>query len=117
MNEYQTAWRARNIDRVREQGRKTAAKRKDGMAVYRHLRRASGQLNKGDVGRLHALQKGCCAICRDQLNGAWEIDHVQPIKKGGKTLFTNLQLLCRTCNRSKGARDPIEHMQRVGFLL
>lgn len=35
-----------------------------------------------------------------------EIDHIRPKKKGGKEELTNLQLLCRACNRDKGDNDP-----------
>ena len=31
-----------------------------------------------------------------------EIDHVIPIAKGGKTVYNNLQTLCRRCNKKKG---------------
>lgn len=30
-----------------------------------------------------------------------EIDHIVPISKGGKTVFSNLQVLCFRCNRGK----------------
>lgn len=42
--------------------------------------------------------------------GAWvqfsdiEIDHIVPESRGGSADPSNLQLLCRTCNRRKGAR-------------
>ncbi len=35
----------------------------------------------------------------------FEIDHIIPESKGGKTELENLQLLCRHCNRSKGAKE------------
>ena len=31
------------------------------------------------------------------------IDHIQPIAAGGRSVMSNLQVLCRTCNLSKGA--------------
>lgn len=44
-----------------------------------------------------------CQICgRTAAEGvALEIDHVVPISKGGKTVPSNLQTLCRECNRGK----------------
>ncbi|MEU8894517.1 TerD family protein [Nocardia sp. NPDC048505] len=33
-----------------------------------------------------------------------EFDHVIPLSRGGATSASNLQILCRTCNRVKGAR-------------
>jgi 5-methylcytosine-specific restriction endonuclease McrA len=37
----------------------------------------------------------------------WEIDHIQPIDKGGSDWVTNLALSCKECNRSKAAKLPI----------
>lgn len=36
--------------------------------------------------------------------GIFQIDHIHPMSKGGKTALENLQLLCRTCNQAKGDR-------------
>jgi 5-methylcytosine-specific restriction endonuclease McrA len=36
---------------------------------------------------------------------SFEIDHIIPEFKGGKTVLNNLILACRKCNRSKGDRD------------
>ncbi len=33
-----------------------------------------------------------------------EIDHKIPIAKGGLSTLRNLQVLCRSCNRGKGAK-------------
>jgi len=33
-----------------------------------------------------------------------EIDHIHPESKGGTAEVSNLQLLCRKCNRTKGDR-------------
>ena len=33
-----------------------------------------------------------------------EADHITPWKEGGRTVAENCQMLCRDCNRRKGAR-------------
>ncbi len=42
---------------------------------------------------------GRCRRCRRSIN--LEMDHIVPVSKGGKTEETNLQVLCRRCNRAK----------------
>ena len=43
-----------------------------------------------------------CQICGKKCQPSdIEIDHIQPISKGGKTAKSNLQVLCVSCNRSK----------------
>jgi 5-methylcytosine-specific restriction endonuclease McrA len=32
------------------------------------------------------------------------IDHIKPLSKGGAHLWNNVQLMCRACNMSKGAK-------------
>ena len=56
---------------------------------------------------------GCCEYCRiaqvDRLV-SYEIDHIFPLKHGGKDVDENLCLACMPCNRQKGpevaAVDP-----------
>ena len=40
-----------------------------------------------------------CRSCRTSVN--LEVDHIIPVSKGGKTEESNLQTLCRRCNRRK----------------
>ena len=42
---------------------------------------------------------GRCRRCRRSIN--LEMDHIVPVSRGGRTEETNLQTLCRRCNRSK----------------
>ncbi len=44
---------------------------------------------------------GRCVKCGG--NRRLEFDHVIPVALGGANTARNLQLLCETCNRSKGA--------------
>jgi hypothetical protein len=43
-----------------------------------------------------------CRRCHTAVN--LEVDHIVPVSKGGKTEETNLQTLCRRCNRRKWKR-------------
>jgi len=45
---------------------------------------------------------GRCRRCRRAVN--LEMDHIVPVSKGGKTEESNLQVLCRRCNRAKWKR-------------
>lgn len=59
---------------------------------------------------LHWRFKGKCAYC--SADGAEQIDHVQPVSRGGSDAIGNLVLACASCNKSKGARTAEE----FGFL-
>lgn len=66
---------------------------------------AGGKLPKGIKDYLAILQKDTCAICQCHIaRGGGEVDHILPLARGGQNEIENVQLLCRFCNRSKGAR-------------
>ena len=48
----------------------------------------------------------CCLCGRSAADGIeLEVDHIVPISKGGNTVYSNLQTLCRDCNRGKGTKE------------
>lgn len=57
---------------------------------------------------------GHCNICGKKLSfsnyglyaekGAWEVDHSNPVARGGTNYYRNLYPLCITCNRAKADR-------------
>lgn len=50
-------------------------------------------------------QNGICPACAAKFELAeMEGDHITPWVLGGKTISSNCQMLCRGCNRSKGAK-------------
>lgn len=112
-----------NREKVAEFRRAYRVANPDKCVAWRASRRArklaaGGTFGAKDIAEMRAAQKGKCAICRTRLQaGATQVDHIKPLSRGGSNGRENLQLLCRPCNQSKGARDPIQHMQMMGFLL
>lgn len=62
--------------------------------------------DKKDMKRKYTEQGGKCPYCKgdfelDDMHG----DHIRPWSKGGKTEYSNLQMLCTACNLKKSAHD------------
>lgn len=79
--------------------------------------KATGSFTKGDVDAVLESQRFICVVCHGKLGRSYEVDHINPISRGGSNDKTNIQILCMPCNRSKGAKDPVSFMQSRGFLL
>lgn len=65
--------------------------------------------------------KGTCSLCRCDLSNLLRtqntihIDHIVPLKLFGSNDASNFQLLCETCNTSKGARSTATSSINVPF--
>lgn len=101
-------WRAANTLESRERVREYKARRRGAQTE---------PIRRKDIDALHDKQRGRCAICMRKLNGKWHVDHIIPLKKGGAHELKNLQLACAVCNIQKRDSHPIDHMQKLGFLL
>lgn len=50
-------------------------------------------------------QKGICPTCSAHFDlGEMQGDHITPWHKGGRTVSSNCQMLCKKCNRAKGGK-------------
>jgi 5-methylcytosine-specific restriction endonuclease McrA/endogenous inhibitor of DNA gyrase (YacG/DUF329 family) len=63
-------------------------------------RRSAGYVTKKEREELMSLFDRKCAHCGSLER--LEIDHITPVSCGGLTVRENLQVLCRSCNASKG---------------
>ena len=53
----------------------------------------------------YTRQHGICKICGKHFElNQMEADHITPWSEGGRTVVENCQMLCRECNRRKGAK-------------
>jgi len=101
-------WRRANPDKVRVIVRNRKAR----------MRGAEGKHTAADIERLWLVQRSRCACCKSKLaKGSAHVDHIVALANGGSNNPANLQLLCRSCNSSKGAKDPLVFMQSRGLLL
>jgi len=91
------AWRAANPD-------KAAAIVRAGWINRRARERNVGKISAADVKKVRAT--AVCAHC-GQSHPKMEIDHIVALSRGGSNHLSNLQLLCRPCNRSKWAKDQV----------
>ena len=114
------AYRARHRAASRQLS-KTEARRLY-MRAYTNKRRAreieaGGGYTRDDISQIYTAQKAKCAICRKSLRSEFHADHIIPLVRGGSNYRSNIQLLCKTCNLRKSAKDPIDFMRSLGWLL
>lgn len=101
-----------------EKARKYREENPEIFAVHARNRRARkkaapGTHTRADVLDLLQQQKCRCASCRSDVSGGYHVDHIVPLVLGGGNGKDNLQILCPTCNWSKGPKDPVEFAQEI----
>lgn len=116
------AWRAKYPDRQKaaEEAWRAANPWFTRTSLVRRRARLAAtntRLSHDIVDRLLVLQRGRCACCGKDLGQDYHLDHIMPLALGGENVDSNMQLLRAFCNLSKGAKHPIEYMQRKGLLL
>lgn len=107
----EAAWRKANPEKTAAQDRNRRARK----------RNADGRHSAADVRAIFEKQRGLCANCQTKLfksgRQKFHVDHIMPLALGGSNWPANLQCLCKTCNLSKGAKDPIEWANQNGLLI
>ncbi len=74
-------------------------------------------ITKLDLEKLWETQGPCCKLCNKSITKEKsQLDHIEPVSKGGKSEPSNLQFLCEKCNRGKfnwSTEVYIEHCKKV----
>lgn len=122
--------RKRYVRTAESQIAKVAAWKKNNPEKYRqilktcrHNRRArkkncGGSHTAADRTAILQAQRSRCGYCKCKLikaNTDW--DHIIPLALGGSNDRSNMQALCKACNRSKGAVDPVVFAKKLGLLI
>ena len=89
--------------------------RREEERMNRPRRRAMSSQERADIRDvLYKKQQGKCFACGVKLQKQFfHIDHKVPVAQGGSDEMRNFQLLCPTCNTSKGARSQREFLREV----
>lgn len=66
--------------------------------------RKSLKTNKNLFQKLLHKYKFTCCFCKEKDEKKLTIDHIRPVCKGGSDDFSNLQILCKSCNSKKGTK-------------
>src|SRR5271166_7214381 len=56
------------------------------------------------IAEMYEAQGGKCALTGNPLNSNFEVDHIVPVSYGGGNERSNLRLVSRNANRSRGNR-------------
>lgn len=100
---WQDEWRRRNPEKARA------------WCLNRRARLAGGRISAEEIKAVVLRQKGQCAACHKRAK--LDMDHIIPLALGGGSEPSNIQGLCGTCNRSKGAKHPVDFNRSRGLLL
>lgn len=100
--QYRIRYWLHPLFRAREYERLQRAKEVRGALVSAG---ADGTLTAEVIMRLFAEAKHCCYCGQRMRSTDKSLDHMTPLKKGGKHSIYNALICCKSCNSAKGARS------------
>lgn len=80
-----------------------------------HSKNQRRLMNKDLRNRIKERDAYTCQMCGKYMPDevGLQIDHIIPVSKGGKSVESNLRVLCSKCNGRKGAKYDTEHSSRI----
>ena len=82
----------------------------------RRFREQQGKIKPNEIRELKIKQNNRCYWCSTSIAKTYQIDHYEPLSKGGEHLIENIVLACPRCNMSKHDKDPLEFANKLGRL-
>lgn len=67
----------------------------------------------GDVAWLRKVQDDSCYYCGASIAGNAQVEHLQPLARGGSNGFRNIMLACPSCNVAKGALSEAQFWRQL----
>jgi 5-methylcytosine-specific restriction endonuclease McrA len=113
-NAYQRDWRMRNPEAANASFRAWKKRNPEAVAAMarRHrarVRGAAGTVTAAEWRELLVEFDYRCAYCNIP-SSSLEMDHMQPVSRGGDHLRENVVPACLPCNRRKGTRTALEFL-------
>ena len=66
-----------------------------------------------DIACLRRLQNDRCYYCGGSIHATAQVEHLDPLSRGGSNGFRNLMLACPSCNSAKGALNESQYWRRL----
>jgi hypothetical protein len=123
-SKHNKKWSEENKDRLnflkRRWEKNNPEKHQSSQIAIRLNRRSRKKENGGvvtnlEIKNLKIKSKNVCFYCNS--NKKLSIDHVIPLKLGGRNEISNMVIACINCNSQKQAKDPIVYAREIGRLL
>jgi 5-methylcytosine-specific restriction endonuclease McrA len=105
LRESSKSWRKANPEKASAIRRNYLARRRDNIA--------RGHVDTAEIEKI--LAKKICVYCGKQ--GSVQIDHIDPLARGGEHELSNLIPACAECNRRKSARPVDEWLMEAHGVL
>ncbi len=103
---YMKSYLAAHSSQKRIYQRRTRERAKEKIRARTRLARKTLRIPREKIAALFEFARGHCVYCGQ--SAKLEMDHFEPILRGGKGTAKNLIPCCRACNASKGAREPAD---------
>ena len=115
---YQRKWRVRHRADILDYARTYRKEKPEVKRLSEATRRArkagsNGRVTIDQIMVLWRQQQGKCVYCGAALLDNYEIDHKTPLARGGTHDFSNIQLLCASCNRKKHTKTHTEFLRQI----